>query len=148
MKIVDSSKVIKKSKKRIVIAIAFILIITIPIIAIAMNPIMRPASWTRATLLGLMPIGTSMYEVARIAYVSNWMEIIHIRPEQGVIVIQGWPSAGFDPYSENIVGEQSIRIHLGNYFVLFIGVAVEAFLAFDDDGYLIDIIMRKDVNSI
>jgi len=153
MKIVDKESITSnKSKRRIIIIAILVLIIATPIVSVVRNPVMRPASWTRASLLRDMPIGTHIDEVVDLIESNYEWNILLMLERHGFIVLENDRPTMFanlsDPNDPRIVGNQSIRLHLGDYFILLFGVAVEAYLAFDADGYLIEIAIWKDVNSI
>jgi len=96
-------------------------------------------------MLRSISIGMSIGEVICIAEKNNGWTIQHINENSGVglhatlLIPVGSPLGFNDP----IIGEQSIRLHLGTYRNI-VRVHVGAFLAFDENSELIEIFIRKE----
>lgn len=110
------------------------------------NDILRkPEEEIRLILLEIFPKGTHMedtIEKIRSEY-TDW-EISFIRHNYGY---------GIDPkgipgeIGQTMVGSQSIRVHMGEYGDPW-ATDVVVFFGFDEDSKLVDISVRKDVDSL
>jgi hypothetical protein len=138
-----------KKRKLIFILIAVSLPVLFAAIIIS-NPLRRSEERIRADLLSQMPIGGSMDEVIAVIEKNDRWSINHISKTGGVFMLNGRPgepSHFLDPDDERNIGKQRIRVHLGYYRTIFI-TDVLAFFAFDADGYLIEIAIRKDTDAL
>lgn len=120
------------------------------VIALIFNPLIRTPEGIRRHLLRTTPIGTSMEDVVLIAdEISNSScpNRIRIR-DHGVVLHPRDPlrPTNFLPadlIGSTVSGDQSVRIHLGHYRIIF-RIDVVAFYAFDEDGKLIEIFISKE----
>jgi len=129
-------------KKIIVFTLLALLIISLGVFVIGClsNPLRRSEERIREDILALTPIGSSMEDVIEVIDSNEWWNWFG-----NINHYSGFSSA--DRTTPNArVGEQSIRILLGEYRNIFI-TSVVAFWGFDEDGYLIDIRIRKDVDT-
>jgi len=123
-------------------SITIVYFVVLPII----NPLRRPNTFLRAYLLNLMPVGTHISEVHDIVDermrwrggVSPW----------GVALTPSGPSWGPPRERDEEIGAMSMRVSLGQYFGFSFVIIpseriLEAAIAFDADGYLLDIFIRR-----
>jgi len=143
-----------QKRKKIVIILSVILLIMI-IIALWVgmsvrrsmeeNPIsFRSEETIRSSLLDTMPMGTNMEEIASIVRNNNEWTIRFVDEDFGVVLHPSLLIPIRDiPAGRDVIGEQSIEIHMGTYH--FLGrIDISAFLAFDEDGKLIEIFVRRE----
>ena len=136
--------------------VAIVLLVSIGIFFIMnANPLRGPDASVRAHVLRAMPIGTSIYDAVYI--VENHRQWESSRRFGGLVHDRGIPltrgGSPMLPYEgtadrwppEQLIGEQSMVIYIGTYRTLFFGVpsSVEAFIAFDGDGELIEIFIGR-----
>ena len=140
----------KKRSKVFRIVFYILIIIFLVVMALIINPILRTEASIRRQLLRITPIGTSMEEVISIADDNARWTIDNIREDGGVSLLSGTrvPTrrAPGDPRF-SVIGEQSVRIHLGT-FQFIIRFDVTAFYAFDENGELIEILVRREFDVI
>jgi len=136
-------------KKLIKISIGIIitiLIITILVgVAMIFNPIARSNENVRSYLLRMIPIGTAMDEVIRITEENERWSNIVVRKNSGVVLnsVNMFPvNRPFTAQDSHIIGEKSIRVHLGRAFRIN---DVSAFFAFDKYGKLIEIFIHRSL---
>ena len=117
--------------------------------ALMINPFLRSEAGIRNHLLRITPIGTSMEDVIRVADSNNGWTIRVIREEHGVVLHpRRLTPTGSSPTRDfPVVGEQSVRIFLG-FHGFILKPAVTAFYAFDENGKLIEIFVRKEYDVI
>jgi hypothetical protein len=138
----------KKKKKKVVII--FFLLLAFLILS---NSLRRPNFLIRLDLLWVFPKGMHMEEVIRISERRNGWRITSIRENSGVLMFgrepRHAPHANYtgDLLRGRIIGEQTISLHLGYYRTIFI-TDVVAYLAFDEDGYLIEIAIARITDSL
>lgn len=137
----------KTDKKRIIkyILLALLIILVLLTIIVILNPLRRTEKNIRKKLLESTPVGTEMEEVIEYIESRNKCEIQYISDTHGYYVHNGSPSE-YSKYGIKI-GDQSVRIYLGDYYNPFC-VSVIAFYGFDSDGKLVDISVRKDIDSL
>jgi hypothetical protein len=101
-------------------------------------------------MLEVMPLGTSMAEVICIVNKHRKWSIGSMFDHRVFIIGPSGPSMGGEPDAyRTLIGEKSMRIHLGQYYAyFFIQTDVVAFLAFDGDSKLIEIAIRKSMNVL
>jgi len=134
--------------------IAFFVIIVMVVIVMLLNPLRRSEEKIRESILELTPIGTSMEDVVKVVENNEKWEIRSVRAT-GYLLINGEPSFPYvSPIAESnyeyehpIIGEKSIRVHLGEYRTVF-AVDVSAYFGFDEDSKLIDIAVIKDMDAM
>jgi hypothetical protein len=133
----------KKRKK--VLLISFITILALVMVSMMTNPLLRTDKSIRRYLLQITPIGTSMEDVVHaVSDRSNWT-IRHIADRHGVGFDPRWPTVPTLSWLREdhiVVGEKSIRIHLGSYRFIM-GVDVSGYYAFDENGELMDIFIDR-----
>ena len=111
------------------------------------NPLLRTEASIRRHLLSMMPVGTSMEEVIRtVENNESWM-IRVVRDNVGVVLDPKiHVPTNMHPTErtkdEHIIGNKSIIAHLGTYSVI-VRIDVVAFFAFNEDGELIEILIKK-----
>ena len=126
------------------VLIALFVIATIIIAVIWTNPLLKSPDNIRKKILREIPIGTSMTETEQlIENKSNWT-IQHISYEHGYgIDINNTPLED----GKTTVGSKYMRIHLGEYSFVLSTTDVIAYLGFDENSNLIDVSIRKDIDS-
>ena len=103
-------------------------------------PLMNTEAGIRRHLLRITPIGTSVEDVISVLERRRgWGWVIGAKRNQGVVLDRGIPLGGALSAATTVVGEQSIRVYLGRA-VAYVG----AFYAFDENGELIEIFVRKE----
>jgi hypothetical protein len=141
-------KLTKKKFIFILIPTGLLIIITVVLLV---NPLIGPNWFVRMHILMRIPIGTSMEDVIEIAGKNKrWGEPF---PSYGIgVTLKGVNKrprisslTGVGYYA--IIGEKSMEVHLGTYWLPF-RADVTAFFAFCEDGKLIDVFIRKDWDSI
>ena len=114
------------------------------------NPILRTQAGIRRHLLRAMPIGTSFDEVIYHIeeYNSDW--VIRSRARTMGVVLHpslGIPMRSMPADRFPTVGEQSIQVHLGAYRIIT-RIYVTAWFAFDENGSLIEVFVRREFDLI
>ncbi|MCL2383764.1 MAG: hypothetical protein FWC79_06535 [Oscillospiraceae bacterium] len=148
--------------KKIVICILIILaILVLGVIMFMMlsNPLRRSEERIREDALQLTPIGLTMEEVIEaIENNSDWTNE-HVIYDRGYAIMRAGP-AGNHTYFPTIyyneddivfiktVGVKTIRLDIGNYHNPLSNTIVLVHWAFDENGELIDIAIRKEVSSL
>jgi len=119
--------------------LALVMAYMIPMI---INPMRRPGYIPLNYVLRVTPLGTHMDDVINIVENHRDWRIGRIDRERGFIhplphtvrpLSEGWPV---------IIGEKSIRVE-SLYTFIIVRVGVSIFYAFDADGYLIEVYMRR-----
>lgn len=131
-------------KKYIHCTISIILaVILVSCILEAFNPLRRSEESIREYVLRAIPIGTDIDAAAQIIEAKGWT-IGYISREHGCKVDS---HGDIDNSGVEDIGSQSIRAHLGTYYVGF-RRDISAFLAFDEEGKLLDVGIRRDIDSL
>ena len=126
----------------------FILVLAMVVISVINNPLMRTQRAIHRNLLSLTPIGTSMEEVLYIAEGNRGWTIRYVFEDRGVLRHHvRYAYSNSNPPFPEIIGEQSMRIHLGTYHAIF-RVDVTAHYVFDENGELFDIFVRKHIDVL
>ncbi len=148
---------VKKTIKRIIIIIAAIVII--PALAfggfLLFVPISRSDNAVRNYVLRKIPMGTSWDNAIEIIEKKQW-QIKESDPERGLRINYG---AGYAEFasdeemrngSENgdirIVGLKAMFVELGEFSAPF-DTVVSAYMAFDENDELIEVEIRRDIDS-
>ena len=119
----------------------YILIIFITLLTIALllfDPLRRNNKAIERMILKRIPYQTEFDIAKKIIEDSKW-SIEYVDMENGYEL--------FDDYGVTIVGEKYMCIYLGAYRNFFI-TDVSAFLIFDDESKLIQIVIRKDTDGL
>jgi hypothetical protein len=132
----------------IVIIAAIVAVVAILIIVTFLNPLSKSEERIRANLLEIMPIGTDMQEVVRVAEGNNRWTISWVNENYGYLMLGAIPYPGSDNDDERTVGVKSMRVILGHYTDVIVGTHVLAFFAFDEDDRLVDIAIWKSRNVL
>ena len=124
----------------IILSVAAIIILTIAI-TVFTNPLRGTEEQIRERVLRLTPVGTSMEEVLQVIDDNRRWEpgISHPRGIPWYIVRHTIPGFPFD----GSIGSQSISVYVRTHRFFIIPNWVEMFWGFDEDGYLIDVRIRK-----
>ena len=142
----------KKSPFRIALYLVIgVIIINIPLSLFGMsigsifNPIKRSEEGIRNYILSITPIGTNMYTVLSVIEDKDW--------RGGSIIEQGasfQTYSDFKPRQENaVIGEKHINAYLGSYRALMLfETFADAVWCFDENSKLIDVLVRKYVDSV
>ncbi len=107
-------------------------------------------------MLQQIPMGTDWDGVISVAEDKEW-EIRETSTDRGLRINDAAGNASFASENEmqsgsenrekvRIVGEQAMFVRLGEYHVIF-HTAVFAYLAFDENGKLIETAIRRDVDA-
>lgn len=141
---------IKKQKKKLIIILVLLLI---SFIVLIVNPLIGPTWLIRANILRQIPIGTSIEDVIKIVEKNKKWEEPFVWENNG-INLQGGDKRSPNVASpilvgrtDVIIGEKAIEVYLGGYHIL-VTADVTAYFAFDEDGKLIDVFIRKDWDSL
>ncbi len=129
--------------KKIILRTLFVLLtlaLVIPTIIFA-NPLRRPSSWIRHSVLNLTPIGTSMEDaietIEAVEEKGKW-EIDYIDDEYGYTSEKGYR-----------VGEKSIDVIAGEYALHPLAKTIVVICwGFDRDGNLVDVYVKKEVDTL
>lgn len=148
----------KKTIKRILIILAAIVILPFLLYGIfwLAVPISRSDADVRAYVLQQIPVGTGWEDVISVAGDKEW-EIRETRTARGLRINDAAGTASIASEDEmqegaenkenvRIVGEQAMFVHLGEYRMIF-HTAVFAYLAFDENGELIEAAIRRDIDA-
>jgi hypothetical protein len=128
----------KMAKRRFGIAATVVAVLAIAVVAI--EPIRLPESVIRAWLLHEQPMGTSFTVVRAWLEDRRWRDLGN--HEQAGLY---WQDPGMPTET---IGTSSLSAHLGHYLGVPWRVDVEAFWAFDQQGRLIAVKVRKDADSL
>ena len=115
-------------------------------------PISRSHDAVRSYVLKEISLGTDWDRTIKIMEAQNW-KIKEAYTDRGLAISKvtgGIHYANEDDMNNsnlNIVGEQCMFVYLGEYSAP-VDVAVFAYLAFDSNGKLVEVYIRKDVDSI
>lgn len=148
----------KKTIKRFFLVIA--IVATIPILIIGLFllfvPISRSDDDVRNYVMNQIPISTSWDDAVKIIENKKW-EIKETTTECGLRINAAAGNVSFATYDEmengventniKIIGSRAILVELGEYYGPF-HTAVFAYLAFDEDDKLIEVAIRRDIDSL
>ena len=134
----------KRGKKNHKIFYIILAIIILVVLAPIINPIRRTDEALRRYLLEITPIGTSVEEVISIVSDRKRWTIAE-KQDFGVVFLAGdmSPHRGGPSEGRRVIGQQAVWVDLGTYYGIF-EVYVSAFFAFDENGELIDIFIRRE----
>jgi len=148
----------KKAFKWILIILAAIVILTVIMYGIfrLAVPISRSDEGVRAYVLHQIPMGTGWDDAISVVEDKEW-KIREIRTDRGLHINEAAGLASFASEEEmsngpenkenvRIVGEQAMFVHLGEYREIFC-VDVLAYLAFDENGKLIEVAIKRYVDA-
>ena len=139
---------------------AIILIIVLPIMVygslLLFKPLCRSNSGVRSYVMKRIPIGTNWDDAERIIADNKWT-IEEISNEYGLRINDSAENVSFASSKDirsgvnnnngiRIVGTKALRVKLGEYSLPF-HTAVFAYLAFDENGQLIDAAIRRDIDA-
>jgi len=138
----------KKRSKVMFVAIFFLVILVIPI-GLLSNPLRMPDRFVRYNLLRTLQLGTTFEDAIQIIEANENWQTITINRGRGFLMLHGRPSISSpsDRLGGYVVGEQFIRVHIGHYRYVFRRDVV-AYLAFDADGYLIEIAVTRQIDAL
>ena len=131
-------------------SLIFFIFITFSIIGVMfmVNPLLRTTNSIQRNLLRITPLGTSIDDVVIIIVNNaNW-GLFSVHEDWGVLLL-GYrlPTFGSPRDGSTVIGSKSVIVNLGNHS-FFLSFNVRAFFAFDEDGKLIDILVRRDADLI
>ena len=144
----------KKIKyRKIMFAMCILIIFISPVILFMLiHPLARPSSIIRRDMFRHTPIGTHASDVMRfIDHNPNWQRTrlnenrgVRFAPNTGRRRV---PSIGFHFSNPDFpdIGSQSLRVSLG-YYIIVLRIFVSVHYAFDEDGYLIDIFISRELD--
>jgi hypothetical protein len=127
----------KFTRKEVFTAILITATLLASVVAIAsFNPLRRPAEDIRVSFLKATPVGSDSYSVIKFA------------KERGYDVASR--SGGYYVDRSTVVGTSSMHCLLGEYhgIPLPFVTSVEAYWAFDQQGKLVDIRIRKSTDAL
>ena len=149
----------KKAFKWILIVLAAIVILPVLLYGIfrLAVPISRSDEGVRAYVLHQIPMGTGWDDAISVAEDKEWQiretrtdRGLHINEEAGMARFASEEEMRNGPENEEnvrIVGEQAMFVHLGEYSELFC-VDVLAYLAFDENGELVEVAIKRYVDAL
>lgn len=119
-------------------------------------PISRPNEAVLSYFYRKVPVGTSWDEVLEIIDDKGW-EIKKLDTEHGLCIYDGAGATAFatedrlarrekSASESRVVGAKSMFVELGEFYGPFHN-AVFVYIAFDEDDKLIEIVIRRDVDS-
>ena len=130
-----------RKQKKIMLAILFLLSVMILSIVIPMftTPMRRPSNMVKSYILRITPLGASIEDVIQVIESRNDWDVRYINLNEGFQL---------GPPNITVIGEMSIRVHLGTYrawhkWFPLMEWAVDVFWGFDEDGRLIEVHIRK-----
>ena len=130
---------IKKTTLTIIITISLCVII---FLIISFNPLRRSEERIAQDVLQITPLGMHMDEV---------IEIIENHSRWGrngrVWINLEFPSKYTNLNADTIKGEKSIKVHAG-WYMSPLRTDVEIYWGFDENSYLIEVGVRKTVDSV
>ncbi|MFD0959133.1 hypothetical protein [Paenibacillus chungangensis] len=124
--------------KKIIFVIVLILIAALLIagIRLVFNPLTRSEDTIRQKMLSQFPVGTHMDDIIQFAnHKKDWSDV-------KISYINGY---SIDRGEE--VGKKRISVHIGEYQIFFV-TDVEVFFGFNENSELIDIRVRKTIDSL
>ena len=119
------------------------------------QPLSRPDRNVRNYVLKRLPIGTSMDEALKTIEQNGW-SIKQTNTEYGLRINDRATYADFATQADlsdtdndhiRIVGSQSMYAELGEYHVP-LDTVVSAYFAFDENGRLAEIVIRRDIDAL
>jgi len=128
---------------------------TSPMLMTGAISLSRPESAIRRDILRITPIGTSMEDVLKVIEERGW-KLHYARRTAGYflfswngryLVEDGATLSQLESGRSVEIGSKSIRIHLGEYRIIF-DIAVDVYFAFDDEWKLIDVAIRREMDVI
>ena len=141
----------KKNQKKKILKYALLTILGLVVIIVLFNPLMRTTNQIRRNLLRTIPVGIHMDDVVDIIERHGRWKIAGTSVRFGVSLtpLDGRPSSASEFTSEHVevVGQKRIRMHMGSYHIIFQRHVI-VYFAFDADGYLLDIFVRKEIDLI
>ena len=135
-------------------------LILLPFVAFGIQlltvPISRPNEAVRSYFYRKVPVGTSWDEVLEIIDDKGW-EIKELHTEYGLCIYDGAGATAFAtddelawrekaPSESRVVGVKSMFVELGEFYGPFHN-AVFVYIAFDEDDKLIEVTIRRDIDS-
>ena len=149
----------KKFKKGIkIVVIVMVSLILLPFVAFGVQlltvPISRPDEAVRSYFYRKAPVGTSWDEVLEIIDDKGW-EIRELHTEYGLCIYDGWTTFATEDRlasrekstaKSRVVGVKSMFVELGEFYGPFHN-AVFVYIAFDEDDKLIEVTIRRDIDS-
>lgn len=99
----------RKGTRNFLILIVIMLVGAIAILSL--NPLRGSEEGLREDILGIVPIGTSIEDVIDVIESDNTWRLLWIDEDRGFFA--QWPT---QEEGERVVGEQSMRVFLGEYF--------------------------------
>lgn len=148
---------VKKALK--IILIIFVVIIMLPFVLVgtimAFVPITRPDEAVRSYVLRRIPMGTDWDEVIELLDEIDW-EIDQTRIDRGLRINDNAGNVSFASEEEMlngtenpdivIVGSKAMFVELGEFYSPF-NTAVSAYMAFDEKGELVEVVIRRDIDA-
>ena len=138
--------IMKKNVKHYVILI-LVIITLVSAGIILLNPLRQSEADLRERMLKITPIGTNMKEVVKVIKENKKWELEWVDNESGY----GIDKASGEPGEEYDfeIGKKSIRICIGTYsYRIIFPVQVLVYYGFDEKSKLIDVAVRKDVDTL
>ena len=131
----------------LLIFIVIILILSYMLYVNFSNTLTRSEHEIREHILTLIPIGTNMDETVNIIQDTEQWEIRRISYDRGYYVTNSNRPSDSGREGMTVIGQSAICASIGNYgFIL--ETYVVAYFGFDENHRLIDVHIRKDVDSL
>jgi hypothetical protein len=147
--------ILKSLKKPLKVIIIILLCILIPIVIfVAIHPTSMPDKYAKKYLLLKVPVGTTMAEAKSIFKKNDW-EINTIELDHGIYYGPSGQPRMYIPQSYDqsraeklkMVGSKFIFVEIDEYRIIF-DEADFAYYIFDENDKLIDVDIRRDIDSI
>ncbi len=150
----------KLKKVTKIVVIVMVSLILLPFVAYGIQlltvPISRPNEAVRSYFYRKVPVGTSWDEVLEIIDDKGW-KIKELDTEHGLCIYDGAGATAFatedrlarrekSPSKSRVVGVKSMFVELGEFYGPFHN-AVFVYIAFDEDDKLIEVTIRRDIDS-
>ena len=126
-------------------------IITVGILVLIMsflfNPLCRSDRYIRNKILRDIPFGTHISNAEKIistGYLAVKYDTYEVNMENGYGFSHGKP----DAYVSTKVCEKRIILDMGSYSTLLVTTSIKAFLGFDENGFLVDVSIRRTADSL
>lgn len=122
------------------------------ILLCATNPLIRSSDAIRQWLLRKTPLGSSREEVLEIIAVEGW-RLLEDQHRTGVWYGFAEEHARLGPVQRNARGDLSVgvdrvRATIGEYPSPIFTTSVEVYWAFDENGNLINVLVRKTTDAL
>lgn len=146
---------VMKSKKKIIIVLVILFLILLMMLIWIYNPLIQSDESVRKYILYCIPMGTDVREVEKVVHNKGWT-ISEYKEDRGIRIVKDAYSYCFASKEEmingtdnpraKIVGSKSMLVEIGEYR-LFYYTYVRAFLVFDENDKLVEVVVWHEVDS-